>query len=143
MAGFEESPGLWLCTTAHVYEHALTRELAPLGLTAQSLQLLLWIDGDEGLSQTELAERMQMEPATFASLLKRMERDGWIHRRDSPADRRKKLVQLMPKAQRARERMRKVAEQLDAAAFMGIDAVDASRLREVLTGIRTNLVRLG
>ena len=139
MRGFSESPGLWLCTTARVYEQALTRELAPLGLTAHYFQVLVLLDPEEGTSQAEVAERLQMEPAALATLLKRMERDGWIHRREDRADRRKKIVEAMPKAQRVRDRIGAVAEKLDAIAFARLDAAGAGQVRKALTAVQQNL----
>ena len=143
MEGSSESLGLWLCTTARVYEQALSRELAPLGLTAQYFQVLVLLHPERGTSQAEITERLQMEPAPLAALLKRMERDGWIHRREDRGDRRKKIVEAMPKAQRVRERIRAVAEKLDAVAFTRLDRAEAAHVHQALTAVQENLGERG
>ena len=142
MRGSQESPGLRLCHLSHLYEQALSAELASLGITAQYLRVLLVIEVDEGLSQTELAARLQMDDAPLASLLKRMERDGWIYRKDSPTDRRKKLVLPMPAADRARERMHAAVQRIDWQAFASLEPAAAERFLEVLSAMQANILRL-
>jgi DNA-binding MarR family transcriptional regulator len=48
------------------------------------------------LTQSELAEKMSSDPNTIASLLQRMEQQGWIERRTSVEDRRAHSLALQP-----------------------------------------------
>jgi MarR family transcriptional regulator, transcriptional regulator for hemolysin len=52
------------------------------------------------LTQTEIAARLGIEEPTLVSLLHRLEGGGWIKRRSSALDRRCKIVDLGPRAQR-------------------------------------------
>src|SRR5688572_12651091 len=72
---FNASSGHWICMTAHLYTRAINEELAPRGITYRQWQVLgclaMWGD----LSQVELADRMNIEPASLVPVLDRMERD--------------------------------------------------------------------
>lgn len=96
---FQSSVGYWLCTAAHAMQRALNEELAPLGITFRQWQVLAWLAIEGALAQNELAERMQIEPATLVTVLDRMEQRGWILRAPCPGDRRKKLVRATAAAE--------------------------------------------
>src|SRR6185295_6408164 len=96
---FEQSVGCWLTRTSQAYERALNNELAPAGITFRQVQVLGWLAYQEELSQSELADRMHVEPPTLVGILDRMERDGWISRHDCPTDRRKKLIHAEAQAE--------------------------------------------
>jgi MarR family transcriptional regulator for hemolysin len=96
---FQSSVGYWLCTSAHAMQRALNEELAPLGVTFRQWQVLAWLAIEGSLAQNELAERMQIEPATLVTVLDRMELHDWISRFPCPGDRRKKLVRATDKAE--------------------------------------------
>ncbi len=96
---FQASVGYWLCTSAHAMQRALNKELAPLGITFRQWQVLAWLAIDGTLVQNELAERMQIEPATLVTVLDRMEQHGWIARTPCRDDRRKKMVRALKKAE--------------------------------------------
>jgi len=56
----------------------------------------LW--SEDGLTQKQLLERIDIEQATMANTLSRMERDGLVERRPHPSDKRAQLVFLTNKA---------------------------------------------
>jgi MarR family transcriptional regulator for hemolysin len=95
---FENSVGYWVVMAAHALQRALNEELAPHGMTHRQWQVLCWLAIDGPLPQNELAERMNIEPATLVSVLARMERNGWIGRRACPSDGRRRVVFPKPKA---------------------------------------------
>lgn len=96
---FQNSVGYWLCTAAHAMQRALNEELAPSGVTYRQWQVLAWLAIEGSLAQNELAERMQIEPATLVTVLDRMEQRRWIERSSCPGDRRKKLVRATEEAE--------------------------------------------
>lgn len=68
--------------------------IADLGLTPDQYIALRWLGekGPLGLTQRELGDCMASDPNTVASLLRRMEKAGWIERRVRDRDRRAKEV---------------------------------------------------
>lgn len=88
------SAGVLASDITRQYTAALQRRLQPLGLSpAQFLTLNeLWLD--DGLTQSDLTQRLGIEQATMANTLARMQRDGLIERKPHPDDRRSQLVWL-------------------------------------------------
>ncbi|MFP6901449.1 MAG: MarR family winged helix-turn-helix transcriptional regulator [Opitutales bacterium] len=70
------------------------RRVADIGLTPDQYIALRWLveKGHPGLTQRELGDCMASDPNTIASLLRRMEKAGWIRRRPRVHDRRAKEV---------------------------------------------------
>lgn len=136
---FERSAGFWLCTTWQVYQRALNEELAPQGVTFRQCQVLGYLALEGDLSQSELAERMRIEPPTLVGILDRMERDGWIRRSVCPYDRRKKLVSPAEAAEPVWSKIVACAKRVRARATKGLSKRDKAVLRELLERIQQNL----
>src|SRR5688572_21982118 len=76
-------------------QRALAEKLwSEIGLHVGQDMLLLQLWPEEGLTQTELAERLYIQPATVTKTLKRMEQTGLIERRGDPEDQRVSRVYL-------------------------------------------------
>ena len=68
------------------------RRAQPLGLTITQGRALAHLSRNEGISQTELAGLLEIQPITLTRLIDRMEALDWVERRPDPHDRR--AVQL-------------------------------------------------
>lgn len=138
---FENSIGYWIIITAHALERSLSQELAPHGITNRQWQVLAWLALEGELCQTELAERMKIEPPTLVRVLDRMEQAGWIRRRDDPADRRKKLITATDEAVPTWTRATTCARQVRERAVNGIEPEEMERLMQAMRSIQQNLSR--
>ena len=136
---FEESVGYWVVLAAHALQKALNEELAPHGITYRQWQVLAWAALDGPLSQADLADRMDIEPATLVSVLGRMERDGWIVREDCPLDRRKKLVRPTQQAEPVWEKGVACARRVRAKATQGFTPEETVIVKRLLAAMRENL----
>jgi MarR family transcriptional regulator for hemolysin len=137
---FEESLGYWAYMTSNALEKAMNEELATHGITFQQWQVLAWISLEGGeLAQSDLADRLKIEPPTLAGILERMERDGWVRRATDPDDRRKKIVRPTPAVEPVWKRMVACAKQVRARAFRGLSAESIRQTREALATVLKNL----
>jgi len=136
---FENSVGYWVCQTAHVLQRSFNEELAPQGVTFRQAQVLGCLALEGPLSQTDLAERMRIEPPTLVGILDRMERDGWIRRDGDKADRRKKLVQPTPAAKPVWSKIVAAAQRVRARATEGMTPAQLEQLKKLLGIVRANL----
>src|SRR2546430_915123 len=94
-----EQIGLLLNNTWLAWRAKLDGRLRPLGLSQGKWRTLVHLSkGGDQLSQSELAARMGIEEPTLVGLLRRLENDGWIKRRDAAHDRRCKNVCLARKS---------------------------------------------
>lgn len=136
---FEQSVGCWLTRAAQAYERALNAELAPRGITFRQVQVLGWLAHEGELSQTELAERMHVEPPTLVGILDRMERDGWISRHDCLTDRRKKLIRTEQQAEPVWAEIVDCARNVRACATAGLQPEQIQQLKMLLDRVLDNL----
>jgi DNA-binding MarR family transcriptional regulator len=83
---------------ARLFAKGLQQNIKPLGLAPAQFMTLLALWEKDGLTQRELVERLDVEQATMANTLTRMERDGLIERRAHPEDGRSQSIHLTPKA---------------------------------------------
>ena len=93
-----ESAGYLINHTARLCFKGLHEQIAPLGLAPAQFMTLLELWREDGLTQKELVERLDVEQATMANTIARMERDRLIERRPHPEDRRARSIHMTDKA---------------------------------------------
>ena len=95
-----------------VYDYYQQR-LSPFGLTPPQYFAFnaLWM-GD-GISVSELGERVSLDSSTLTGIIDRMERSGYVERRPNPDDRRSVLVFLTANAHELGPRILEFADELD------------------------------
>jgi MarR family transcriptional regulator for hemolysin len=136
---FQSSVGYWTCTTAHLIERAINDELLPHGITYRQWQVLAWLALEGPLAQTELAQRMKIEPPTLVGVLDRMERDGLLIRESCPEDRRKRMIHPLPQAEPVWNLIVAGTERVRAKATRGLTAEQVETLITLLRVVQANL----
>ncbi len=136
---FENSPGYWICRSAHEFERVMNVELEPTGITYRQCQVLGWLALEGELSQTELADKMQIEPPTLVGILDRMEREGWIKREGDPDDRRRKMIHVCAKAKPVWDKITACANRVRSRAVRGLSPAEQRTLKKLLTKLQENL----
>jgi MarR family transcriptional regulator, transcriptional regulator for hemolysin len=136
---FDESIGVWLTLATQAYHRAVSEELTPHGITYRQTMVLGWLALEGELTQTELANKMMIEPPTLVGILDRMERDGWIARHDCPTDRRKKIVRAKEAAEPVWEQIVQCALRVRARATHGLDESQLANLKTLLRKVLHNL----
>jgi MarR family transcriptional regulator for hemolysin len=136
---FENSVGYWVCQTSHALQRAFNDELAPQGVTFRQAQVLGCLALEGHLSQTDLAERMRIEPPTLVGILDRMQRNGWIRRDGDKHDRRKKLIEATPAARPVWKKIVTTAHRVRSRATRGMTPAQLTQLKRLLNIVRTNL----
>lgn len=136
---FEDSVGYWICRASRAFERAMNDELAPRGITFRQAQVLWMLAHEGSLSQTDLAERMRIEPPTLVGILDRMEREGWIRREGDANDRRRKFITPLPKAKPVWTKIIDCSDRVRARGNQGLDPEDQQLLKRLLGRIVENL----
>lgn len=93
----------------------------------------------EGLSQTELAEKLLVTPPTISNSLERMETAGWIERQPDPEDRRISRVYLTEAGRTLQESVASLWHDLEEQTFGGLTSEQRDSLWQTLLQIRENL----
>ena len=77
---------------------ALETETAPLGIGSGRISYLFMLYINEGLTQQEMANRLQADKGAVARTLAQLEEQGYVSRRRDPADKRVTRVYLTDKS---------------------------------------------
>jgi DNA-binding MarR family transcriptional regulator len=127
--------------TRHLRTH-FDRRATQFKLTRAQWRALKTIRRKEGVSQTELADFLDMQPIPVGRLIDRLEKTGYIERRADPADRRRWRLYLTPKAHAVVDEMEVIAGGLRDDALRDVERTDFETLLRVLAQIKDNLVAL-
>lgn len=128
-----------ICRLKHARIHTL---LEALGLYRGQPSVLQALWEREGLTHTELARHVQVQPATITKMLRRMERAGFVERRSDPDDQRVSRVYLTEEGRSVRADVHQVWRQLEEEAFAGFTNEEQVLLRRFFLQIRENLKRV-
>jgi DNA-binding MarR family transcriptional regulator len=111
------------------------------GFAPCQFPVLLELWNGDGLTQRELLDRLDIEQATMANTLSRMERDGLISRRRHPKDKRAQLVFLTTKGKALQETALAAASETEEALFQGFRRFERELLLEYMRMVLANLGR--
>jgi MarR family transcriptional regulator, transcriptional regulator for hemolysin len=129
--------GQLLFGTARAWRTKLDQRLRPLGLSQGKWRTLIHLSrSGNKLTQKQIAERMGIEEATLAGLLNRLQHDGWIERRESPSDRRCKIIHLQRGSKPVLSKIFNAAQGLRHELIEDVPADDLATCVRVLRRIR-------
>lgn len=110
-----------------------------MGLTLARAGALLQLSERDMMSQTELADILDIEAPTLVRLLDGLEKQGLVERREQGRDRRVKQVALTPKGRKVGQDIGSMAAALRADLMKDIPPQDIVRATELVRQINTNL----
>ena len=123
--------------TARAWRQKLDARLKPMGLSQAKWRTLMHLSlAEHALTQAEIAARLGVEEPTVVNLIHRLEKESWITRKNSPHDRRCKMVLLGRRAQRVIAEINSSAETLRHELLADIPTSDLQTCIKVLTRIR-------
>jgi DNA-binding MarR family transcriptional regulator len=117
------------------------RRVRELGLTRSQWWVMNHLYRNPGLTQSELAEILEVEKPSVGRLLDRLEAKGWVRREHDTRDRRAWRVHLGEAAEPQMRALRKRATELMSDALAGLSAADRERLVDLLLAVKSNLAR--
>jgi MarR family transcriptional regulator, transcriptional regulator for hemolysin len=138
----EQTFGVLLTDISRLARKEFDRRVRDLGLTRSQWLFLYHIGRTPGMTQTELADRLQVEKISVSRQAERLLRAGWIERRPHAHDGRAYNLYTAPKARRIVARLTAAASELREEYFHGLSASRRSALMDDLRHIKTNLLRL-
>lgn len=112
MIEIERSTGFLLAKAFQRACALFNEEFAGYDLTPQQFALLgfLWIK--DGLSQTELSVKSQIDRTTMGGIIDRLEKEGMLERRPHPVDRRAYQVFLTDKGKNLEDELCNMAKRV-------------------------------
>ena len=128
-----------ICRLKHARVQAL---LETLGLYEGQPSMLRSLWAQEGLTHTELARRLRVQPATITKMIQRMEKAGFVERRPDQEDERISRVYLTEAGRAVQAGVQGVWHTLEQEAFAEFGGEERALLRQFLLQIRENLLRV-
>ena len=110
--------------------------LADISVAYFAVLQALW--GMDGLSISDLGERVQLEKSTMTSLIDRMEAAGLVRRDDHPTDRRAYRICITARGRELEEKLDQVVTEAYNRLTRGVPGKDLQTAIEVLKGIMNN-----
>jgi DNA-binding MarR family transcriptional regulator len=130
-----------LCFALYAASLAMTKlykpMLDPLGLTYPQYLVMLVLWQGDGVTVSQIGERLALDSGTLTPLLKRLELGGLVRRLRDAQDERRVLLQLTPAGRALKARARSVPQSIAAAS--GCELAELASLTARLQALRRKL----
>jgi len=136
----DQSLGFLLHDVSRLLRKRFDRRARDLGLTRSQWRVVAHLARRPGLTQTELAELLEMEKISLGRMVDRLEAAGWLQRRPHPADRRAKQLFLTEEVEPVLARMRALSQEIQDEVQAGLDPAERDHLFRALARIKENLL---
>nr|WP_203362071.1 MarR family transcriptional regulator [Bacillus sp. REN10] len=135
----DEYISIYLHQTDLLITSEVKNRLAPFNIAPEQnlVMMLLW--RKDGLSQQEIAEKLQKDKTNIARMLLNLEQKGFIRRVCCQHDRRSLKVFLTDKGADLKASVIPIAEEINKQLYKGISEKDLQIVRSVLSKMRENL----
>ena len=126
----------YLFKRAHADLAVLHEELlAPFGISAGELAVLMLIQAHEPESQQQVALRLGIDRTTMVELIDVLEDKGLVTRRPDAADRRRKVLELTAEGQATLPRATRASNQAEQQLLAELDENERIVLRNLMRRI--------
>ncbi len=136
---FSATLGFLLIQVIKAHHDRARTLLGELGLHVGQDLVLLSLRREDGLSQSALAEKLHIQPATLTRSLSRMERSGLSERRVDGRDRRVTRVYITEHGRALCPSVVEAWQQLETETFANLSAEEQDTLRLLLQKAKANL----
>ena len=136
---FEDNIGLLIHDVARLLRVLYDRQMASIGLTRSQWWLLTYLFFKDGINQSELAILMDMEKAPLSRLLDRMEKKGWVIRKNENKDRRTKNIYLSESIKPLISSMRDKAAEYRSESLSILTDKERNKLKDILQILKKDL----
>ncbi len=136
-----ETTGYLLARVCKAHRGNVGDALTEVGLHVGQEMVLLHLWQRDGLTPSELAEALGVEPPTVTNMLSRMERAGLLKRCRDPEDARCTRVYLTEQGRELRAPVERRWKAVEEHALSGVTAEEEALLRDLLVRLHDNLTR--
>jgi MarR family transcriptional regulator, transcriptional regulator for hemolysin len=139
LTNVSDNLGFLIHDVGRLYRARFDEMARPLGVTRPQWRALLHLSIEPGQSQSDLADRLEVERITLCRMVDRLAENGLVERRADPSDRRVWRLHLTTSALQIVEQLSQIGRDLEeqVIAHIGTDQTDV--LRETLKLIGTSM----
>src|SRR3954447_2048910 len=128
----EPTTGFLIVRVAEAIDRRFSARLRPLNLKPQQLHVLRYLDAAGPISQTELADGLNVDAANLIETLDELEAGGLIRREIDTNDRRRRRISLTPAGLRKLRAGLRAADQADREVLGALAPHELDSLRETM-----------
>ena len=131
--------GFLLHDVARLMRKRFEQHARGFGLTRAQWQVLAYLARNEGISQTGLADLLDIEAITLSRILDRLVDAGFVDRIPHATDRRVWRLRLTDAAKPKLKQVRELGEKTRTETLAGVSEGDRERLLKTLSAMKSNL----
>lgn len=124
---------------ARLQRTVFDRRVRKLGFTRTQWLVLRRVEEQPGVSQSELAEMLEVEKATAGRLIDKLEEFGWLERRPDAADRRINRIYLTKLGRKIHGQIGPIAEAMVEEELSGLSKKERDQLTDLLLNVKQRL----
>mgnify|MGYP001220995108 CR=1 FL=1 len=128
-----------LMEAARLQRTAFDRRVRKLGFTRTQWLALRRVGDQPGVSQSELAELLEVEKASAGRLIDKLEEFGWIERRPDDTDRRIKRIYMSDLGRKIHAQITPIAEAMVEEELSGLTTKERETLTDILLIVKQQL----
>ena len=139
--GFGRNFGFLVHDVSRLIKRRFDRQARQTGLpiTRRQAAVMLYIARNEGVSQTEVATWLDLEPIALVRMLDKLNDEGLVERRAHPTDRRVRTLWLTPAARPVVAQIVAINMAIREETFAGMAPNARDTVIDILGGIKENL----
>jgi DNA-binding MarR family transcriptional regulator len=139
--GFGRNFGFLVHDVSRLIKRRFDRKARQTGLpiTRRQAAVVLYVARNEGVSQTEVATWLDLEPIALVRMLDKLNEEGLVERRAHPTDRRVRTLWLTPAARLVVTQILAINKTIRDEAFGGMPTHARDTVIDILDAIKGNL----
>jgi len=134
--------GYTITDVSRLIRTVFERRVRSYGLTRAQWMVIARVHRLPGLSQSAVADLLEIEKAPAGRLIDRMEAKGWLERRGDPKDRRINRLHLTAKGKRIHTAIWPIAEATVDDAMADLTSDERRKLTSLMTRVKLRLLAL-
>ena len=132
--------GFLIHDVSRLRRSAFDRCLKPLNVTRSQWWVLAYLSREDGMTQSQLAEELDLGKVAVGGLIDRLEKTGLLRREADASDRRVNRVFLEPKSKQLITRMRKVSHRMNEQILGGLNDTQLEAAATTLDAMKGNIL---
>ncbi len=132
--------GFYIHDASRLRKLVYDKAFQPAGVTRSQAWVLSYLWDNDGLTQSALAERLDLGKVALGSTIDKLEAAGMVERRADSEDRRAKRVLLTTRGRNTLERLRELGADANESVLAGISERDIAITAKTLKRMKSNLL---
>lgn len=131
--------GRLLANVCRLHHTRADQFMEQIGLYRGQAVLLMILSERDGITHSEVAEKLKISPAAATKVIKRMEQADYVARQADDNDERISRVYLQDKGRAVTAQIHNAFAELDQLMLDGLSAAELQQFREILARLQANL----